>query len=278
MPGVKRIEFTSSSDQGESGMANESTPTPTARPFSPWARVYLKAAICLAVGLAAGYVFRGSRSPAPPSLSTLRAGQSSIPAVAMGGGDLPSTAQVKQAANAPAAAVGGRMPSLGEMKQMADTQAAPLLEKLKSDQNNSTLLSQVGAIYHTTHQFKQAAAYYGRAVQADPRNVALRTKLASSLYRSGYVDGAIAQLNEALSYDPKDANSLFDLGMIKLHGKQDGKGALAAWQRLLKSNPQLSADRKATVQIQMAAVLTMLSDQNGIQGAPSNDRHKSNLN
>ncbi len=164
---------------------------------------------------------------------------------------------------------GRRMPSLEDMKQMADTQAAPLFEKLKTDPNNATLLSQVGAIYHTTHQFQQAAGYYQKAVQADPKNVALRTKLASSLYRSGDPDGAIKQLNQALRYDPNDANALFDLGMIKLHGKQDGKGALAAWQQLLKSNPQLSADRKATVQQMMAAVLTMLSDQNGIQGARS---------
>ncbi|MGA8730238.1 MAG: tetratricopeptide repeat protein [Terracidiphilus sp.] len=161
---------------------------------------------------------------------------------------------------------------------MADTQAAPLLEKLKSDPHNSALLSQVGAIYHTTHQFEQAAGYYGKAVQADPKNVVLRTKLASSLYRSGDPDGAIKQLNQALRYNPKDANALFDLGMIKLHGKQDGKGALAAWQQLLKSNPDLSADRKATVQQLMAAVLTMLSDQNGIQGARSNDGHASNIN
>jgi cytochrome c-type biogenesis protein CcmH/NrfG len=62
------------------------------------------------------------------------------------------------------------------------------------------------------------------------------------------VDGAISQLQQALHYDPKDANALFNLGMIKWQGKQDGKGALAAWQELLKSNPQLSADRKATVQ------------------------------
>jgi len=42
--------------------------------------------------------------------------------------------------------------------------------------------------------------------------------------------------------------------MIRWHGKQDGRGALAAWQELLKSNPQLSADRKATVQKLMADV------------------------
>jgi len=125
------------------------------------------------------------------------------------------------------------------------------------------LLIQVGAIYHTTHQFKQAAAYYDKAVRVDPKSVAIRTKLASSLYRDGDVDGAIAQLNRALSYDPKDANALFDLGMIKLQGKQDGKGALAAWKELLKSNPELSTDRRATVEKLMADVMTTLADQHG---------------
>jgi len=161
----------------------------------------------------------------------------------------------------------GRVPTMAEMQQMADKQAAPLLEKLKSDPNNTALLIQVGAIYHTTHQFKQAAAYYDKAVQVDPKSVAVRTKLASSLYRDGDVDEAIAQLNRALSYDPKDANALFDLGIIKLQGKQDGKGALAAWKQLLKSNPELSTDRRATVEKLMADVMTTLAGQHGT------DRH-----
>jgi cytochrome c-type biogenesis protein CcmH/NrfG len=161
-----------------------------------------------------------------------------------------------------------------ELKRIADKQTAPLLEKLRTDPNNTAVLVQVGAIYHTTHQFKLAAAYYGKAVQIEPRNVSFRTKLASSLYRSGDADGAITQLNQALTYNPKDANSLFDLGMVKLQGKKDGKGALAAWQLLLKSNPQLSEDRKATVVRLMAQVMTMLGDQQGTEGAPGNDGHK----
>jgi cytochrome c-type biogenesis protein CcmH/NrfG len=183
----------------------------------------------------------------------------------MGAGQMASGAQ--PAANAglpphPGGAAGGApMPSMEEMKGMADKQAAPLIEKLKSDPDNSSLLVQVGAIYHSTHQFKEAAGYYGRASQVDPKNVAIRTKLASSLYRGGDVDRAIAQLNQGLAYDPKDANALFDLGMIRLHGKQDGKGALAAWQQLLKTNPELSADRKAMVQKLMADVLTTLNGQ-----------------
>jgi cytochrome c-type biogenesis protein CcmH/NrfG len=68
-------------------------------------------------------------------------------------------------------------------------------------------------------------------------------------------------LNQALAVDPKDANALFNLGMIRLQGKNDGRGALDAWQRLLKSNPQLSPERKAEVQKLMADVLTSMGRQ-----------------
>ena len=207
-------------------------------------QVYLIAAICLAVGLGIGFLSRGmQRSP-----STTAHVASSTP-------------------SAQPASV--RVPSLEDMKRAADKQAAPLLEKLKANPNDSALLTQVAAMYHGNHQFKEAAGYYDKAVQADPKNVSLRTRLASSLYRNGDVDGAIAQLNEGLRYDPRDANSLFNLGMIRLQGKGDGKGALAAWQKLLKSNPQLSAERKAEVQKLMADVLTTLGDPKAAKGAAS---------
>jgi cytochrome c-type biogenesis protein CcmH/NrfG len=238
---------------------------PLASAFSPWARVYTKACLSLLLGLAAGYFFRGTQLIAPSS----NAKQTVTPSLPMPARDLPATGQTKQVTGSPHGAMGaGHVPSLEELKQMADTQAAPLLQRLKTDPNDTALLIQLGTIYHSTHQFEQAVGYYKRAVQADPRNVGFRTKLASSLYRSGDSDEAIKQLNQALRYEPNDANCLFDLGVIKLNGKKDGKGALAAWQRLLKSNPQLSEERKATVQKLMAAVLTMLSDQNGMQGAP----------
>ncbi len=192
-------------------------------------QVYAMALVCLAAGLVIGYLFRGSQSPAPPP-------------------------QPVANIQPPAAAANTQMPGLEEMKQMADKKAAPLLEKLKSDPNNADLLIQVGKIEAGTHQFKEAASYYGKALQVDPKNVAIRTEMASCMFYTGDVDGAISQLQVALHYNPKDANSLFNLGMIKWQGKQDSQGALAAWQELLKSNPQLSADRKATVQKLIAEV------------------------
>jgi cytochrome c-type biogenesis protein CcmH/NrfG len=74
--------------------------------------------------------------------------------------------------------------------------------------------------------------------------------LLSSTYYGGDVDGALAQLEQSLKYEPKDANSLFNLGMIRWKGKNDPAGAVAAWQELLKSNPKL--DRKRIVEQMIA--------------------------
>jgi cytochrome c-type biogenesis protein CcmH/NrfG len=204
-------------------------PSPTtaspAAPIAPQlqsAHVYAMAVICLVTGLGVGYLMRSSQLATPAvKHATITSPHATLPP--------------------------GHPHSLEEMKQISDQHAAPLIEKLKSNPRDTALLAQIAALYHTTHRFNEAADYYNRAVASDPKNVALRIRLASSLFRSGDTDGAIAQLNQALVYDSKNANALFDLGMIKLQGKNDSKGAIAAWERLLKTNPNLSADRRAVV-------------------------------
>jgi len=246
---------------GKLGMGNEEVTASPGRETLRATRVYMMAAICLMVGLGIGYVLRG---PQLPTVAT--------PAV------VKAATAASAGANPHAGTGTGQMPSLEAMKKLADKQAAPLLEKLKKDPKNSGMLVEVGAIYHGDHQFKEAAVYYDKAVQADPANVAIRTKLAASLFRSGDADGAIGQLNQALRYDPRDSNSLYDLGTIRWQGKQDGKGALAAWRQLLKANPQLSADRKAMVRAQIFDVQTTLNGHRGMQGVANDGGAKSNPN
>lgn len=185
------------------------------------------AVICLVLGGALGYLFRGSASR-PVQASTPTSQPTANGAAGMG---MPQ-----------------QMPSLDDMKRMADKQAEPLLEKLKNDPNNSSLLNQLGTLYKVTHQFKQAEDYYQKAVKADPKNVAARTDLATCLYYEGDVDGAVRLLKESLQYDPKDANTLFNLGLIEWQAKKDSNGAVSAWQQLLKSNPKLATDKKAAVE------------------------------
>jgi cytochrome c-type biogenesis protein CcmH/NrfG len=206
-------------------MPNEAVEPAAGGPVWQTKQVYAMAAVCVFVGLAIGYLFRGSQSTAPP-----------VPEVSR---TQPATV---------AGALGGQMPSLERMKQMADKKAEPLLAKLKSDPNNSGLLLQVANIYRATHQFKDAISYYGKAVQADSKNVAARNEMASCLYYTGDPDGALAQLEQSLKADPKNADALFNLGVIRLDAKKDAKGAVSAWQQLLKSNPELDARKKAEVQ------------------------------
>ena len=190
-------------------------------------QVYAMAVVCLLVGLAVGYLFRGSQSPAV-------APTNGMPASATGG--------------IHAAGMGGAMPTLEQMKRMADQKAGPVLARLKTDPDNADLLIQAGSIYQATHQFKEAADYYGKSLSVKPKNVAIRTEMASCLYYLGDVDGALKQLQQATTDDPKDANSLFNLGFIRWQEKKDAKGALAAWQQLLKTNPKLEANKKAEVE------------------------------
>ncbi len=188
-------------------------------------QVYAMAAVCLLLGLALGYLFRGSQTRSAQAAAS----SSQNPARAAGMGDHP-------------------MPSLDDMKKMADTKAAPLLEQLKSDPNNAPLLIQVAKIYEATHQFKDAASYFSKSLEVNPKDVVTRTEMASCLYYDGDSDGAIAQLQRALQDQPKDADALFNMGVIKWQAKNDGPGAIAIWRQLLKTNPKLESVKKDQVQ------------------------------
>lgn len=186
-------------------------------------QVYLMAAVCLVFGLIVGYLLRGSSTTG-----------------------LPATASTRPAPTVSKSV--GQMPSLEQMKHMADKQAEPLLTQLKNKPNDPALLVQIGDVYKSAHQFKEAADYYGKSLEGNPKDVAVRTDMASCLFYSGDPDRALAQLEQSLQYDPADANTLFNLGVIKLRGKKDPKGALVAWEQLLEKNPKLDARKKTEVQ------------------------------
>ncbi len=190
-------------------MTTETIP-PAANTWRP-THAYIMAALCLVVGLAVGYLFRGSQS-------TQRV--------------------VNAASKAPVNAPQHQMPSLDQMKRMAASKADPLLQQLKADPKNSALLVKVGDIYTSTHQFQEAESYYRQALAADPKNVTASTELASCFYYRGDVDGAIAQLQESLKLNPRHEGTLFNLGVMKWKGKADGAGAVTAWQQLLTLNPE----------------------------------------
>jgi len=185
-------------------------------------QAYVLAVICLLVGIAGGWLIRGSQSPAAAPAET-----ASAPAPAMG-----------------SAGAGPQAPTPAQMQKMADTQAGPLIEKLKADPTNAGLLASIGNIYYDAQQFPTAIDYYQRVLKVEPANTGVRTDMATAYWYTGNADAAIAEFQKALSYEPNKPNTLFNLGIVEWQGKMDIDKALATWQKLLDTNPNYEGKDK----------------------------------
>jgi cytochrome c-type biogenesis protein CcmH/NrfG len=208
-------------------MTDPSSPFPKATAAWSSTVVYGLAAVCLFLGVLVGYFVRGSSQPAADPAP-----------------------EAAQAHAIPGVPKGHPTPTLEQMKQLADKKAEPLLAQLKKNPKDKNALVQTAYVYKSAHQFQDAVNYFTKALEVDPKDVAIRTEMASCLYYNGDVDGALSQLQQSLKYQPRDANSLFNLGMIKWKGKNDAAGAIAAWQELLKTNPKL--ERRPVVEQMIA--------------------------
>ncbi|HZQ23350.1 MAG TPA: tetratricopeptide repeat protein [Terriglobales bacterium] len=204
-------------------------------------QAYTFAVICLLIGIGSGWFLRGSQNPV-------------------------AAASVEAASTAAPGGTGSQPPTAEQMKKMADTQAAPLLEQLNSDPLNADLLARIGNIYYDTQQYPAAIEYYQRVLKAQPSNTGVRTDLATALWYTGDADTAITEFNKALSYEPNKANTLFNLGVVKWQGKMDISGAVAAWQKLLQTNPNY--ENKAKVQELIAQAQKHSGVKPGTTGKP----------
>ena len=189
-----------------------------------WSSVqaYTLAVVCLLLGVAVGWLFRGSQSPS-------------------------ASAPVQTAnAAAPAGMAAGpnMQPTPEQMKKMADTQAAPLLGRLQADPNNAGLLANIGNVYYDAHVFPTAIEYYQRALKVEPANTDVLTDIGTAYWYTGNADAAIAQFQKSLSYEPNKANTLFNLGVVQWQGKMDSAAAIATWQKLLDTNPNYEGKDK----------------------------------
>jgi len=200
------------------------TDTNRATSTEQWTSVqaYTLAVICLLVGIAAGWFIRGSQSPATAGSETAR-----VPAPAVGSANTAT-----------------QTPTPAQLQKMAETQAGPLIEKLKADPTNAGLLENIGNIYYDAHQFPTAVDYYQRALKVEPANANVRTDMGTAYWYTGNADAAIAEFQKALSYEPNKVNTLFNLGFVEWQGKMDVDKAVAAWQKLLDTNPNYEGKNK----------------------------------
>jgi cytochrome c-type biogenesis protein CcmH/NrfG len=170
---------------------------------------YLLAMVCLFVGVVVGYFLRGSAAPS----QTTAAG---------GGGAQPAAPPQTQSLQSPA--------SLNPTVQ-------PMLDALKADPRNFEVLVNLGNTYYDHQFYDEAIKYYERALEVSPNDVNVRTDMGTAYWYSGQPQRAVEEFQKSLAQDPNHAQTLFNMGIVKSEGLHDNAGAIAAWEKLLKTNP-----------------------------------------
>ena len=178
-------------------------------------QAYVLAAFCLLLGVALGYLFRGSASPA--------AAQAAAATTAQPASGQPGQTQQYQ-------------PDPAVQAALAQA-AAPLLEAVKKDPKDFDSLVKLGNLYYDGKQFPSAIQYYERALAIHPENPDVRTDMGTAYWYMGDAEKALAAMETSLKYRPGHPQTLFNLGWVRWQGKQDPQGAIQAWQDLLKANP-----------------------------------------
>ena len=184
-------------------------------------QAYVLAAFCLVLGVALGYLFRGSASPVASAAA--------------------STAPEGSATQSPSS-----QPQVSpeQQKAMVAEAVAPLLNNLKQNPNDFDTLVKVANLYYDGQQYPDAVKYYEQAVKIQPKNSDVLTDFGTAIWYTGDADKAISEFEVALKYQPGRASTLFNLGIVRWEGKQDPKGAVQAWEELLQKNPDYPEKQK----------------------------------
>jgi Flp pilus assembly protein TadD len=120
---------------------------------------------------------------------------------------------------------------------------------LAANPSDSESLVKLGNHYYDSGRFADAADWYGRALELRPRDVDVRTDRGTSLWNLGRADEAIVEFQKSLEVDASHPQTLYNLGVVYLHGKNAPEAARSAWERLLAAHPDYPERAKLETQL-----------------------------
>ncbi|MGI9102482.1 MAG: tetratricopeptide repeat protein [Terriglobales bacterium] len=187
-------------------------------------QAYTLAVVCLLLGAAVGYLLRGSE---PAAVTPAQAATTQSPNV--GPAQIPGF---------------GGVPGAAQSRELVDKAAEPMVAAIKANPKDTATLAKLGNLYYDAQLYKDAIQYYQQALKITPGNPDVRTDMATAMFYLGDADAALGEFQKSLSYRPNHPQTLFNMGIVKWQGKNDAKGALAAWEQLLKANPDYPERQK----------------------------------
>lgn len=117
------------------------------------------------------------------------------------------------------------------------TMVLSLEKEVLSNPTNVNAWIELGNKYFDTNQYEKSIRAYQRALDLDPNNANVWTDIGIMYRRSGNPMEAIRSFDKAIEVDPQHEISLMNKGIVLLHDLGDEKGAIRAWEELLKINP-----------------------------------------
>ncbi len=210
-------------------MANQRKQGPSAAAKESPVNLLLTGVICLGIGLAIGYYF-GKQYAEVSAPSAAAPSRAQTPVLSSG----------QTIVQDPAAFIQNE---------------ANLKTQVAANPKNLDALIHLGNLYYDHGQYQQAVEWYGKALDVDPRNPNVRTDRGTSYWNMNQPDDAIAEFQKSLDVDPGHAQTLYNLGVVYLHGKNDAAGAKKAWQKLLAANPDYPERAKVEQELSALAAL-----------------------
>lgn len=182
----------------------------SAKKTTGWTNVQVYTAIVavLILGGLGGYLLHSSGTPAESSTSASSSSASLPPS---------------------------NLSNAGAMAFEAETK--PLLARVQQNPKDVAALTELGNICFDSSRWPDAIGYYTRVLNETPNNPDVRTDMGIAYYYSGDANRALQEFDHALKDDPQHVQTLFNVGVVKMNGKNDPKGAIAAWESLLKIDP-----------------------------------------
>jgi cytochrome c-type biogenesis protein CcmH/NrfG len=112
-----------------------------------------------------------------------------------------------------------------------------LSAKIKQNPRDFDSIVELANLNFDQKNYGDAVNLYRTALEVRPDALNVRTDMGTAMFYQERFDDAIAEFQQVLQSDSKNAQALFNLGITMLHGKNDPKRALEYWERMIATNP-----------------------------------------
>jgi len=142
-----------------------------------------------------------------------------------------------QTNSAPAPVPGGQTAGPAAAAPDVDARVAELKTFLEQNPEDAKTWAKLGHLFFDANRFNEAIGAYQKSLALEPDNPAVLTDMGVMYRRSGDPEKAIQAFDQAVAASPGFETALFNKGVVLMADVNDLAGAMAAWEELVKINP-----------------------------------------